>query len=732
VTCSDGGGMKGITVSAGAKSAKTDDNGNYTISDLTPGTYTVTPSGGDYIFDPPQRTVTLPPDATGVDFKATNGPKITNSPTGGIVCVAYSFRMAASGGIPPYRWSAAGLPPGLSINPATGEISGKPMQDGGFNVTITVTDAAGCGDSQTFKMNVKPNKPSIAVGALPPGRMCRDYAAQLQAAGGCPPYSWAISDGALPAGLSMDANGTITGIPTEAGLFTFTVTLADGLYQKVSQTVTLYIEPSPPPVVATVVLPPTSTCSTAYYLFQLQVSGGEPPYTWSLVGGKLPDGLFLSPDGTISGHPTKSGSFTFTVQVTDHCDRAAYQTLTIQVVSCGLCPPEIVTPSNLPDTKTHDQYSVQLQTKDPGSYTWSLVPGGGLASEPQPTFALPKGLSLSGGGVISGTVSECGWFQFAVRVTDDLGGSDTQGFEMKVTCDIPFITTTALPGAGLNEPYTAEIEADGGLEPYEWQVTQLPNLSYSSSGKKLTINWYPEELPVDTDTDLYDMDNPVYNDNGRVRINVTVYGADADTIRSEGSIPSDQKEFVIQVATGRVSTSTPDEVQCKLNTSCSVSLVGGFVTLLSAELPPGMTFTGTSLEGQPAVAGLWEVAFQVSDSDGNYQDGAVQIVVVPDPGLQVSTAMLPNGHVGDSYSLALPTSADGGTAPYVWSLVDLPGFGLPSGLSLDPSGTISGTPAQAGKFDVLVQVQDATAVDWDTPQTATRKYVLTIKVKCPN
>src|SRR5262249_32503216 len=294
-------------------------------------TYPAQPSGGAYTFDPPLRTVTLGPDATGVDFMATNGPQITQGQRGGIVCVKYSSQLTASGGMPPYTWTAIGLPPGLILNPTTGLITGKPIQDGNYNVTVTVIDAASCSDTETFKMNLRPNKPVITTGALPKGAYCLPYQAQLQATGGCEPYTWMVSSGRLPAGLTLTSDGVIRGEPREIGAFTFTVRLNDDLYQLAYQTFTIVIEPNPP-VIVTTALPAATICnSTQPYFFQLQATGGKPPYTWALVGGRLPQGMWLDPSGLIQGRPRESGVFVFTVEVTDACDQKARQTLTLVV-----------------------------------------------------------------------------------------------------------------------------------------------------------------------------------------------------------------------------------------------------------------------------------------------------------------------------------------------------------------------------------------------------------------
>ncbi|HMF08812.1 MAG TPA: putative Ig domain-containing protein, partial [Thermoanaerobaculia bacterium] len=729
VVCMDGKPMKGITVSAGGKSALTDANGNYTISDLSPGTYTVIPSGGAYTFAPPQQTVTLGPDATDVDFMATNGPQIVKGPLGGIVCVKYAGQLTATGGMPPYTWTAAGLPPGLTLNAQTGLISGKPTQSGNYNVTITVIDAAGCSDTETFKMNVKPNKPVILTTALPGGAVCKPYQAQLQGAGGCTPYTWELMAGRLPAGLVLTPDGVIRGEPREVGAFTFTVRLADDLYQLAYQTLTIVIQPNPP-VILTTALPPAIFCNDTQYAVQLQATGGKPPYTWALIAGRLPFGMWLDPSGLLQGRPRETGVFVFVVEVTDACEQKAQQTLTLVVT----VPPQIITPSNLADVKTHDTLEVQIQVDPPGEYTWTLITDGALASDPQPVFGLPAGVYLdqANGVLRSGGIRQCGWFQFALKATDRYGASDTQWFELKVACDTPTIRTNSLPAATEGGTYMAEIDADGGLPPYEWKVTNLPpQMNVQASGKKLVLAWDCVELPVDTDNDTFDMDNAIYNNNGVVPIIVTVWGADADSIRSGDSIPADKRNFEIAVGTSRLAITTPSYVECKFNGSCDVPFRasggsgGNTFTVLSDELPPGLTFNGDGLSGTPAEAGLWDVAFEVDDGQGNYRQGVVQIQVWPDPPFQIKTPELPNGNKGDFYMQSL--EPEGGNGPYTWSLVPQPGFGLPPGLFLAPNGAIMGMPTASGKYDVLVQVVDSTPLDWGSPLTATRKYVLTIK-----
>src|SRR5579863_391337 len=158
----------------------------------------------------------------------------TISLASGQVGSAYSVVIAASGGTTPYSWSLAGgtLPTGLGLDASSGQISGTPTQSGTFPITVQVKDSSSPAQtaSQGFSIVVAAagSQVSITTSSVPNGQVGAAYSTALAANGGTMPYTWSISAGALPAGLSLGAgNGVISGTPTASGSSSFTVQVKD-------------------------------------------------------------------------------------------------------------------------------------------------------------------------------------------------------------------------------------------------------------------------------------------------------------------------------------------------------------------------------------------------------------------------------------------------------------------------------------------------------------------------
>jgi hypothetical protein len=212
------------------------------------------------------------------------------------------------------------LPPGLTLGPATGVISGSPTDVGIFTFTVQLTDSTQTTvTSNSISITVVPGPLIIlTTGDLTEGTVGAAYSFVLQKKGGDPPYVWELASGALPAGLSLNANtGAITGTPTQDGTFSFTVRLRDQQPASVvSGTLRIIVDPAP--LVITSAGDLTAGRINIDYSFQLAFTGGRAPYTWALATGALPPGLILNTGtGVISGKPTATGTFTFTVSLTD-------------------------------------------------------------------------------------------------------------------------------------------------------------------------------------------------------------------------------------------------------------------------------------------------------------------------------------------------------------------------------------------------------------------------------
>ena len=153
---------------------------------------------------------------------------IANSPPEGAVGTPYSYTFAAAYGVFPITLTitSGSLPPGLDLDASTGLLAGVPSVGGpDYNFSLEATDAAGVIAEVTVNISIF----SIS-GSLPEGAVGTPYSYGFTAANGTPPYTWAVSGGSLPPGLSLNAStGVLSGIPTTGGSYAFTVLVGDAL-----------------------------------------------------------------------------------------------------------------------------------------------------------------------------------------------------------------------------------------------------------------------------------------------------------------------------------------------------------------------------------------------------------------------------------------------------------------------------------------------------------------------
>ena len=193
----------------------------------------------------------------------------------GTVGTSYSSSLTASGGVPPYTFSitSGSLPPGLSLNPSTGAITGKPNAGGAFSFTAMAVDSIGADTATnncTMTIATEPRVRTLSRAASA-GQVGVTYASSLAGSGGVPPYTFSVTSGSFKA---------------------------------------------PAPV--TLACPFNTAQDGNPYASALAASGGVPPYTYSITAGSLPAVLSLnSTSGSMTGIPVTGGTFSFTASAAD-------------------------------------------------------------------------------------------------------------------------------------------------------------------------------------------------------------------------------------------------------------------------------------------------------------------------------------------------------------------------------------------------------------------------------
>jgi hypothetical protein len=235
------------------------------------------------------------------------------------------------------------------------------------------------------------------------------YSATLSATDANGSVSYSVVSGSLPTGLSLSSStGVISGTPTSSSNSTFTVRATDLGGNYVDRE---FLIPNTSPTWITGTTLTSFTKNTSYSVQLSAVDDSENALSYSLVSGSLPTGLSLSSSGLLSGTPTSTSSASFSVRATDNAGNYSDQSFTLPNVG-----PTWVT-SSVPAFTSGSSYSYQLSaTDDSGTVTYTLQSG-----------ALPSGLSISSGGLISGTSSaSIAVYIFTVRASDGSSYSDRQ------------------------------------------------------------------------------------------------------------------------------------------------------------------------------------------------------------------------------------------------------------------------------------------------------------------
>jgi len=256
----------------------------------------------------------------------------------------YDGSIDAVGPHAPLTWRVVGgqLPAGLALDAQTGRVSGWPRRVGRFGVTVEVRDGPDpalardvslAADVRSFAFEVR--RGAVALVPVPPGpaQFNAPFVHRFEAAGGVEPYAYDVADGDLPAGLALDRDGLLAGVPLRAGVFTPRIRAVDAAGGAAERAYDL----------AVVVLPlgiahdawPDAAQGFPYANDpKVRPVGGGGPYAWEVApdGPTLPPGLALDADsGRVAGTGTVVGSFAFRLRVRDRAGQVAHRDVAMRV-----------------------------------------------------------------------------------------------------------------------------------------------------------------------------------------------------------------------------------------------------------------------------------------------------------------------------------------------------------------------------------------------------------------
>ena len=492
------------------------------------------------------------------------------------------------------------------------------------------------------------------------------YSQTFTASGGTGTRTWTIRSGSVPSGLSLSTSGVLSGTPTNAGESNFKIRVATASQSdEMDFRLTVFV-----PLIITTSSPLPNATQGSAYSQSMTVTGGKTPYEWSILSGALPAGLQLSKGGSLSGTPTGTGTFNFNVKVQDKDDQTAQTAMTLVVL-----PMTITTGSALPSGTLGTTYSQTFAVSGGRSpYSWSIATG-----------SLPAGLTLSGGGILSGTLTAAGSSNFTIRVTDNSSPALTaqKSFVLDVVGPLSITTASPLPPGTPGVGYSLTLSASGGTAPYSWSLAS-GSLPAGLSLTGATIAGTPTGMGTSSFTvQVTDSSSPAF---------------------------SSQKVLFLDIAVPLIITTPSPLPSGTTGTGYShnLSAAGGVApyswSMASGALPAGLSLSSTGvISGTPSTPGTANFSARVFDSSSPPQNFSKAFTLTIAGSLTITSTSLPSGVAGSSYSRTMTVT--GGTAPYNWSVTT---GSLPAGLTLN-GPTISGTPTTAGSSTFTLRVTDSSS-----------------------
>ncbi|HSO73307.1 MAG TPA: putative Ig domain-containing protein, partial [Blastocatellia bacterium] len=483
------------------------------------------------------------------------------------------------------------------------------------------------------------------------------------------------------------------------GEFEFDIRVSDQSGLSVTRSLAIDVDPPPQFTILTASLLPVAAIGVPYRV-DLKATAGTQPYRWvkkkKKKFGLLPDGISVSSDGVLSGTPTAQGVFNFTLRATDAANRLASSPFTIEV---GPPPPPLaIRTEALPQALEGLLYNAAIEAFGGiGPYTWAIETG-----------ALPDGLTMTPEGVISGRATSSGVASFAARVRDALGTSAVKALFIVVSAPPPplVILTVSLPETSAERFYSQGLVAAGGVAPYAWTLAS----GALSTGLNISADGTISGTPASPGTSVFVV-RVTDSAQQSVTRTLAITVKPADKVAPFGNLETpDFRATLNTIATGSgwaldnvavtkvevlIDNQTVSEAIHRLSRPDIGAIWAGLPNAANA----GFSF---SLDTTKFSNGEHTLAVRLLDAAGNATVIGSRPVFFQNQVLSIQSLNLVRGKKGEHYSMQLV--AVNGWPPYSWTIT---AGSLPSGVSLNAAGLISGTPAVFGTFSFAVRVADS-------------------------
>jgi hypothetical protein len=601
----------------------------------------------------------------------------------GTVNVAFSQTFTATNTIGTVTFTTAStLPAGLTLA-TNGTLSGTPTQTGTFPIVVKATDANGCfGNGATYNLTINCQTITVNSPGVNTGTVNVAFSQTFTATNAVGTVTFTTAS-ALPTGITLATNGTLSGTPTQTGTFPIVVTATDangctgtsGTYNLTINCQTITVNN------------PGVSSGTVNTAFSQNFTAGNTigTVTFTTVS-TLPTGLTLATNGTLSGTPTQTGSFPIVVTATDANGCSGNGATYTLVIGC-----QVITVTN-PGVNTGTVNT---------AFSQNFTAGNTIGTVTFTTAStLPAGLTLATNGTLSGTPTQTGSFPIVVTATDANGCSGSgPTYTLTIGCQIITVNnpanTTGTVNAAFSETFTASNAI--GTVTFTTASTLPAGLTLATNG---TLSGTPTQtgsFPIvvhAVDANGCAGDSPTYT---------LVIGCQTITVTNPG------------VNTGTVNVA--------FSQSFSASNTIGTVTFTTAStLPTGITLsTAGLLSGTPTQPGTFPIVVTATDANGCTGNGATYNLIISCQTITVNNPSSNSSPAGTPLPAANFTFTQSGA---IGGATFTTASTLPTGVSLTTAGVLTGTPTQGGSFPIVVTVTDGNGCTGTNPA-----YTLTIT--CP-